>query len=621
VTRIATIRVPTSLPPFDRFMAFRRFGAGLAFTRDGEHVLFLCNISGQFNLWRVPVGGGWPEQLTAFTDETVRQIGVSPRDGTIAMCADPDGDEFHQIYLLDPTDGWPQKITDAVEVQHFVDAAAFSPDGTKLAYAANARTKSDLETWILELDSGEVRSVFGEGMYSFPGAWSPDGTKLLAVDWRNTSDSSIHLVDLETGSARELTPHDGLVQYLPGPWAPDGAGFYLLSDEGREFRGLAFYDRAAGRFEWVETPDADIHALASSHDGRVLAWVVNEDGWDRLKLRDVESGRDLPEPDLPRATRPYAAGGLESPVALSEDGAHAAIVLSGPRRPPEVWIVETATGSAQTVTRSRIGVPRADDLVDVELVAYPSFDGREIPAWLYRPEADGRVPVVLAIHGGPHAQERPVYTPLYQYLLSRGIGVLATNIRGSTGYGKTYERLVQRDWGGGDLEDWDHAATWLGEQDWVDTERIGVFGGSYGGFAVLTCVTRLPDRWAAAVDIVGPSNLITFAKAVPPTWKRIMKQFVGDPEEDAELLRERSPMTYIENVRTPLLVIQGAKDPRVVKPESDQLVEKLRQLGRTVEYVVFDDEGHGFTKRQNELRAFRLAADWLERHLVRSSAA
>ena len=293
-----------------------------------------------------------------------------------------------------------------------------------------------------------------------------------------------------------------------------------------------------------------------------------------------------------------------------------ALILSGPRRPPEVWVAETGAVGSRAVTESRIGVPSEDELVDIELIAYPTFDGREIPAWLYRPDVEGRLPVVLSIHGGPEAQEHPLYHPLYQYLLSRGIAVLATNIRGSTGYGKTYQRLVQRDWGGGDMKDWEHAVKWLHEQEWVDADRIGVYGGSYGGFAVLTCVTRLPDYWAAAVDIFGPSNLITAAKAAPPTWRRMMKRFMGDPDEDADMLRERSPMTYIENVKTPLLVIQGAKDPRVVKAESDQLVDTLRTLGREVEYVVFEDEGHGFTKRQNEVRAIELSADWLERHLV-----
>jgi len=606
----------TKLIPFEQFMAFRRFSAGLAFAPDGEQLYFVSNISGQFNLWRVAVeGGGWPDQLTAFTDDTVRLLDVSPRDGTVAFCADHDGDEYHQIYLLDPEVGWAEKITDAPEVQNYVGAGAFSPDGTKLAYAANARVPADMEVWIRDLDSGDVRNVFGEGKYSFPGAWSPDGSKLIALDFRNNSDSTIHVVDLETGEAPEVTPHEEDGLHIPGPWAADGSGFYFLSDDGREFRGLAFYNVSSGASEWIETPDADVEEVGLSRDGRVLAWLVNEDGYDVLKLRDLERGEDLPAPDLPHGARPHLTG-FQPPVAVSADGSRAAVILASSRRPGEVWMVDTESGEASTVTESRIGGLREDDLADLELISYPTFDGRQIPAWLYRPEAEGKVPVIVAIHGGPEAQERPLYNPLYQYLLNRGIAVLATNIRGSTGYGKTYQRLIQRDWGGGDLKDWDHAVRWLREQEWVDADRIGVWGGSYGGFAVLTCVTRLPDYWAAAVDIFGPSNLITFAKAVPPTWRRMMKRFVGDPDEDADMLRERSPMTYIENVTTPLLVIQGAKDPRVVKPESDQLVEKLRSLGREVEYLVFDDEGHGFTKRQNELKAMRYSAEWLERYLL-----
>ncbi len=597
-------------------MAFRRFSGGLAFSNDGAHVYFISNISGQFNLWRVPVEGGWPDQLTAFADETVRFISVSPADGRIALGADTDGDEFHQIYLLDPDGGWPEKITDDAQVQHYIGGNAWSPDGTKLLYSANARTPTDMEVWIRDLDSGETRPVFGEGMYAFPGGWSPDGSKVLTLDFRHNSDTSMYLVDVETGDTRELTPHDEDALFFPGPWAADGSGFYLITDAGSEFRGLAYYDLEAGTYDWVDgEPTADVEDITGSADNRHLAWIVNEGGWDRLRVRDLETGTDLPDPDIPKGARPHLTG-FEPPPALSPDGSAAAVILAGPRRPPEVWTVETATGRGGALTESRIGGLREDDLVDVDLVSYPSFDGRDIPAWLYRPDTSERVPVVIAIHGGPEAQERPVYQPLYQYLLSRGIAVLATNIRGSTGYGKSYQRLIQRDWGGGDLKDWDHAVKWLKEQDWVDADRIGVYGGSYGGFAVLSCVTRLPDHWAAAVDIFGPSNLITFARAVPPTWKRMMKRFVGDPDEDAELLTERSPLTYIENVQAPLLVIQGATDPRVVKPESDQLVEKLRSMGRTVEYEVFDDEGHGFTKRPNELKAMRLSADWLERYLV-----
>jgi dienelactone hydrolase len=453
-------------------------------------------------------------------------------------------------------------------------------------------------------------------MYAFPGGWSPDGSKLLTLDFRNNSDTSLHLVDVESGETQELTPHEDYALFFPGPWAADGSGIYIVTDAGSEFRGLAFYDLEAGTYDRVDgEPQADVDDVTASTDHRYLAWLVNEAGWDRLRVRDLETGSDLPEADIPKGARPHLTG-FEPPPALSPDGSLAAVILAGPRRPPEVWVVETETGNGRAVTESRIGGLREDDLVDVDLISYPTFDGRDIPAWLYRPDTTDRVPVVLAIHGGPEAQERPIYQPLYQYLLSRGIAVLATNIRGSTGYGKSYQRLIQRDWGGGDLQDWDHAVKWLKDQDWVDPDRIGVFGGSYGGFAVLSCVTRLPDHWAAAVDVFGPSNLVTFARAVPPTWKRMMKRFVGDPDEDQELLIERSPLTYIDNVKAPLLVIQGATDPRVVKPESDQLVEKLRSMGRTVEYEVFEDEGHGFTKRPNELKAMRLSAEWLSRYLL-----
>jgi dipeptidyl aminopeptidase/acylaminoacyl peptidase len=602
-------------PLFEQFFAVRRFSSVLAFTADSANLLFSSNISGQFNLWSVPVEGGWPDQLTTFTDETVRGAGVSPTDGRIVLCADHDGDEFHQLYLIDSGRDWPEKITDEPQVQHYVGSEAWSPDGTKFAYASNARTPTDMETWVRDLETGDSRAVFGKEMFSFPGPWSPDGTKLLAIEFRNNSDASVHLVDVEAGTSRELTPHDDDGLFFPGAWAPDGSGFYLVTDEGSEFRGLAFYDLETDRYEWVEEPTQDVEDLKVSHDGRLLAWLVNDDGHARLRLRDLETGRDLPAPQLPDGARPHLTGD-EPPLALSPDCSRAALILSTPRRPPEAWVVDVESGAARPLTDSRVGGLREDDLVDVELISFPSYDGRDIPAWLYRPPVDGKVPVVVSIHGGPEAQERPVYQPLYQYLLSRGIAVLATNIRGSTGYGKSYQRLIQRDWGGGDLQDWDHAVRWLREQDWVDADRLGVCGGSYGGFAVLTCVTRLPDYWAAAVDIFGPSNLVTFAKAVPPTWKRFIARFVGDPETEAEFLMERSPITYVENVKTPLLVIQGATDPRVVKGESDQMVEKLKSLGREVEYVVFDDEGHGFTKRTNELKAYGLTAEWLERHLL-----
>jgi dipeptidyl aminopeptidase/acylaminoacyl peptidase len=600
----------TDSTPFEQFFAFRRFQPVAEVTPDGESVLFVSNISGQFNLWSTRVDGGWPDQLTTFTENTVRAVTVR-KDGTILFIADRDGDEFHQLYRIPAGGGWPEQLTDLPQVQHMIGPGAWSPDGTTFAFSANSRRPQDGEVFLWTEGDDEPRYLWGEGRYAFPAGFSPDGTKLIGLEFRSNSDMSLFLIDVATGDATEVTPHDGEVKFLPGPWAADGSGFYVLTDEGREFMGLAFQP-LSGEREWIEAPDRDIDELAGSADGRVIAWIENDEGYGRLHVRDVEAGSELPAPKLPQGT----ASGFGSGLSLSPDGSRVALAWDQPARPPEIYVVETATGEARPVTESRSAGLSALTLREPELIRYSSFDGREIPAWLYRPDGDGPTPFVVAIHGGPEAQEKPVYRPLFQYLLDRGIGILATNIRGSTGYGKTYQKLIHHDWGGADMEDWRHAAEWLKAQDFVDGDRLGVYGGSYGGFATLTCVTRLPEYWRAAVDIVGPSNLLTFVRAVPPQWVRFMAKWVGDPDTEADFLRERSPITYVDQVRAALLVIQGAKDPRVVKAESDQMVERLQELGREVEYEVFEDEGHGFTRYTNEIRGYRLTADWLEQHLT-----
>jgi dipeptidyl aminopeptidase/acylaminoacyl peptidase len=597
--------------PFEQFFAYRRLFPVAQLTPDGERVLFVSNISGQFNLWAVELDGGWPEQLTTFADNSVRGVAMR-EDGTILFHADHDGDEFHQLYRIPAEGGWPEQLTDRAQVQHELSPASWAPDGKSFAFSSNMRTPTDGEVFIWREGEDEPRYMFGEGKYAFAVGFSPDGTKLMAVEFRSNTDTSIWVIDVDSGDAVEATPHESDAKFLPGPWKRDGSGFYVVTDEGREFSGLAFHSLATGTREWIETPERDIEDLAGSDDGRVLAWIENDDGWATVHVRDLERGVDLPAPRLPKG----AVSVLGSGLSLSHDGSRLAVVWDEPTRPAEVFVADTATGDALPVTESRAAGLSSLDLREPELIRYESFDGRQIPAWLYRPDGDGPAPFGVLIHGGPEAQERPTYRPYVQYLLSRGIGVLATNIRGSTGYGKTYQKLIHHDWGGGDLEDWRHAAEWLRAQPFVDADRLAVFGGSYGGFATLTCVTRLPEYWRAAVDIVGPSNLVTFVRAVPPQWLRFMAQWVGDPDTEEDFLRERSPITYVDQVQAALLVIQGAKDPRVVKSESDQMVERLRDLGREVEYVVFDDEGHGFTRYANEVRAYRLTCEWLESHLA-----
>ena len=330
-----------------------------------------------------------------------------------------------------------------------------------------------------------------------------------------------------------------------------------------------------------------------------------------MHIRDLNNGKELTLPSFPN-------GVLRGGLSFSPDGGSIAFQWETAVRPAEISLLDIASGEVRNLTDCRKSDLSSVQMVEPELVRFDAFDGLQIPAWLFKPHGEGPFPVVYSIHGGPEAQERPNYSyrGFYQYLLSLGIGVIATNIRGSSGYGKSYQRLIHRDLGGNDVKDFEAAANYLKSVPWVDPERIGVFGGSYGGFAVLTCLSRLPQYWAAGVDIVGPSNLVTMLRSFPPTWTEIAKEVFGDVENEEEDLLRRSPITYVDQIVAPLFVIQGANDPRVVKAESDQIVEKLRARGVEVRYDVYEDEGHGFTKKENELKGMSDSSEFLKKHLL-----
>ena len=599
---------------FERFFAVRRHQPTLAFSPDGRYVYVSTDISGQFNLWRVPVEGGWPDQLTLFEDRTVRAVASHPRSQRVVFLADRDGNEFWQLWELGAGGGWPRLLTPREDVRYEMAPGAFSPDGRRIAYAGNERTPAEVDVIVRELPDGAPRVAMATGHYLVPICWAPDGRRLGVVAFHANTDQDVYVLDTSDGSWVHVTPHPDEAVHVPVGWLPDGSGLLVVSNRDREFAGLAVVrpDRP-GRLEWLVAADWDVEAVELAPGGHLAAVSLNEGGISRLSLVELPSGRELARPGLPQ--------GVLQALRFSPDGSWLAVLLATPRRAAELYTLRLPDGRLTRLTSSMLGGIPEEDLVEPERVWYPTFDGRRIEAWLYRPAGaspGSPAPVALSIHGGPEAQERPTYNPLYQYLLHRGIGVMAPNIRGSTGYGVTFQRLIHRDWGGGELKDIEAAARFLQGLPWVDGSRLAVFGASFGGFATLSAVTRLPQYWAAAVDIVGPSNLVTFARSVPPTWRRFMKRWVGDPDEDRELLLARSPITYVDQVRAPLLVIQGKNDPRVVKAESDQMVERLRALGRPVEYVVFEDEGHGFTRRANVQRAYRLAAAFLERHLLGS---
>jgi len=604
----------TTLPTMDEFAAVVTYGGVASFSPDGSQLAVINNRSGQYNIWLQPIAGGEQTQLTFYTDNAVRDLAWSPDGKRILYTADFQGNEKHQLFLIPAEGGAAEALTDEPEVQYFLGDDAWSPDGNYIAYAGNDRDPYAQDIIIREAPTGELDRAVKDGRINFAGGWSPDGKHLLIADARSNLEIVPKLLNVQTGEAEDLVDTDVLANERPAAWSPDGSGFWLITDRGSEHDWLGFYELETRRITPVAQPDWSVETVAVSKDGTWLVWSVNENGYSRIQVLNRETGAQHELTELPGGTLPPFGGGIH----LSPDNTHAVIKMVTPTKPNELYLVELESGATQLLTDSRKVAIDQSLLVEPEQVEIEALDGLTIPALLFKPHGEGPFPAVLSIHGGPEAQERPgyAYRGFYQFLLSRGIAVLAPNIRGSTGYGKSYQKLIHGDLGGNDVNDFEACARYLRSLPWVKSDKIGVFGGSYGGFAVLTCVSRLPEYWAAAVDIVGPSNLVSLVRTIPPTWRDVAKSLFGDPDtQEADMLR-RSPITYVDQIVAPLYVIQGANDPRVVQAESDAIVEQLRARGVDVKYDIYPDEGHGFTKVENDIKAMRDSGQFFVDHLL-----
>ncbi|MEV5710286.1 S9 family peptidase [Actinoallomurus sp. NPDC052274] len=592
------------------FVPKARLQPGVALSPDATMVAYSYNPAHQFGLWIAPVSGGEPRCMVEFPDQAVRQAGWSPDGKSLVFTADRNGDEQYQIYRIPVTGGQPERLTTADGRQHTLAAEPYDPTGRYLIYAANDRDPSVQDLIIRDLQDGtERRHIPAEKAFYKPVGTSPDGRWVLAESFSANIDSDCYLLDLLTPGAEPVRVTDGSAHFDPVCWAPDSTGFYLLTTAWGEYVAGARYSLQDGTLRPVISADWDVETLREA--GETMVWTLNENGRSVLHLR-----RGQAQP----TSLPLSSGVIRA-LDLSRDGTVAAIQLETATRPPEIAVLELASGALTYLTDTRPPALSVIEPIEPQTVAFSARDGRSVHGLLYRPHGTGPFPAIMWIHGGPENQERFTYerSGLYQYLLNHGVAVYGPNVAGSTGYGMTSRTQLYRDWGGIDLRDFEDAAAYLGSLPWIDPGRLAVAGASYGGFAALSCLTRLPHLWSAGVSFCGPSNLVTLATACPPTWRTFVNTVLGDPhdETDAERLRRCSPITYVDQLTAPLLVIQGARDPRVPKQESDQIVARLRSRGVDVRYNVYDDEGHGFTNRDNEITAYADIADFLVTHLKR----
>ncbi|MDQ6859287.1 MAG: S9 family peptidase [Chloroflexota bacterium] len=588
----------------------RRFScrSALAISPDNSTLAFIADLgAGTYSAWTLPLTKpGRPSPALGVDGAALRSLSWSKR-GDLIGAADRGGTELHQLYVA-RTDERVEKLSwsDGERVQRLLSWNASSPDGTRVAFSSNARQPTDMDIVIEDVETATERALVTGPAWHVAGGWSPDGRALLVMRVQANTDQDLFIVDPGSGAMRDLTAHEGDVSNVPAGWLADGRPVGI-TDHGREHLYLAAYDATSGAREVIDAPDWDVELAASSADGRAQIWSVNEDGYSTLRWqRDGVRGGER------------ALEGVCEDLIISADGSIAAYHRTSATEAPQLWVLDLSSGAARAVFETA-RVVHAADLVRPELIRIPAADG-DIPCFVFRPKnAAGRTAAVLYPHGGPEGQSRPGFPDRMAYLqalIDRGITLVVPNIHGSTGYGLSWQKAIHRDWGGIDARDLRAVADWMAADPRIDPARLAVYGGSYGGFATLLCVTTMPDRWKCAVDVFGVANLVTMIEHAQPNWRRFLKLWIGDLETDRAKLVERSPITHMDKVRCPMLVVQGTNDPRVPKEESDQVVERLRARGVPVEYLVFEDEGHGFTKRANQDTAHIRIIDFLTAQLA-----
>ena len=589
----------------------RRFScrSALAISPDNSTLAFIADLgAGTFSAWALPLTkAGKPTPALGVDGAALRSLSWSKR-GDIIGAADRGGTELHQLYVA-RSDERVEKLSwsEGERVQRLLSWNAVSPDGKRVAFSSNARQPTDMDIVVEDVETATERALVTGPAWHVAGGWSPDGRALLVMRVQANTDQDLFVVDPDSGAMRHLTPHEGDVSNVPAGWLADGRPLGI-TDQRREHLYLAAYDAQTGAREVIDAPDWDVELAASSADGRVQVWSVNADGYSTLRWqRDRTRGGE------------HALHGVCEDLIVSADGSLAAFYRTSATQTPQLWVLDLRSGAVRRVFETTRAVP-SSDLVEPELVRITAADG-DIPCFVFRPKsATGRTPAVLYPHGGPEGQSRPSFTSSSAYLLAlidRGVTLVVPNIDGSTGYGLPWQKAIHRDWGGIDARDLRAVTDWMAADARIDPTRLAVYGGSYGGFATLLCVTTMPDRWKCAVDVFGVANLVTMIEHAQPNWRRFLKLWIGDLETDRAKLIERSPITHMDKVRCPMLVVQGSNDPRVPKEESDQVVERLRARGIPVEYMVFEDEGHGFTKRANSDRAHVRIVDFLTAELDR----
>jgi dipeptidyl aminopeptidase/acylaminoacyl peptidase len=581
-----------------------------SFSPDGKRMAFVSDSSGIPQVWIAPVEGGAPTQVTKGNDP-IGRVSWSPNGDWLVFSLAPGGGMNAQIYIVHPDGTGLQRLTDGgKETNNLGD---WTHDGRRIAMGSNRANPSAIDVYLVDPASGERQLISGNKGLQAVADVSRDGALALVSRLRGRGDNDLYLINLKTQKETLVTPHDPPGSF-DGQLAPDGRTIYLTSNKDRDMSAFARV-----RLDKNGKP-GPIQVLAGRDDAELGGFMVNEQGttaallWNvagrnELAFVNLDSGIVIAGPTLPAEI----SGGL----TFSKDGGRLAITISGAKAPPDIWILDVASGRWRQVTQTpHTGVDLAT-LVRPELVKFKAHDGLELTGWLYRPAGQSRPgPYVVSFHGGPEGQERPGFRSDYQALVAQGIGVFAPNVRGSSGFGKRFVNLDNGPLRVEGIKDLEDCVTYLVSNRIADPGRIGITGGSYGGYMTMVGVTFYPDLFAAGVNLFGMVNFFTFFEKTEPWMAAISTTEYGDPKTQAELLKSLSPLGKLDRIKTPLMVQHGANDTNVPLVEAEQIVEALKRRNVPVEYVLFPDEGHGFRKENNRITSTVRMVEFFVKHLV-----
>ena len=581
-----------------------------SFSPDGKTLAFVSNLNGIPQVWTMPASGGFPKLVTAF-DDPVGFVTWSPDGKWLAFNVAPGGGFNEQIYVGRPDGSELRRLTEGGKENNFL--GDWTSDGKHIFFSSNRRNPASTDSYLLDVKTGERRMVAENKGTGGINDVSREGRRAIVSRLLNRGNNNLYLIDVATGKEALLTPHEGPGSFEGAQFTPDGRTIYFASNKDRDLLALARVkiDESGqpGAIEVVAArDDGELSGGVMSNDGAMMVLIWNIAGRSELAFYDLKNNRMTAGPKLPAEI----AGGFD----FTDDGGRLAMVLSGASSPADIWTLDLKTRQFTRLTDSPHAGVDLTKMVRPELVEYTAHDGLKLSGWLYKPHgAKSAMPIVLSFHGGPEGQERPGFNSTYQALLMRGIAVFAPNVRGSSGFGKKFVNLDNGALRENGVKDIKATVDYLVKSGVADSKRIGIMGGSYGGYMVMAGLTEYPELFAAGANLFGITNFETFFKHTQPWMAAISKIEYGNPETEVEMLRKLSPIHRIDRIKAPTIVLHGANDTNVPVIEAEQVVENLKRRNVPVEYVLFADEGHGWRKTPNRIRSAVSIVKFFETHL------